>query len=53
MTPLAPDNQLRGRFSLLGERGRIEVFFTLMPEAVPKIQDLRLSFVANPPEPRP
>jgi CubicO group peptidase (beta-lactamase class C family) len=53
VTPLAPDNQLRGRFSLLGERGRIEVFFTLMPEAVPKIQDLRLSFVANPAEPRP
>jgi CubicO group peptidase (beta-lactamase class C family) len=53
VTPLAPDNQLRGRFSLLGDHGRIEVFFTLMPEAVPKIQDLRLSFVANPAEPRP
>ena len=43
---LKPLNQLRGTFSLLGEKGRIDVFFTLTPEASPKVQELRLTFVA-------
>jgi CubicO group peptidase (beta-lactamase class C family) len=44
MTPVEAENQLRGRFRLVGERGSIEVYFTLMPEAEPKVQELKLSF---------
>jgi CubicO group peptidase (beta-lactamase class C family) len=43
--PLKPLNQLRGTFPLLGEKGRVDVFFTLTPEITPKIQELRLTFV--------
>ncbi|MEY4940247.1 MAG: hypothetical protein RIQ93_1982 [Verrucomicrobiota bacterium] len=43
--PLVPENQLRGAFALLGDTGRVEVFFTLTPEATPKIQQLRLTYV--------
>lgn len=46
-TPVIPLNQLRGTFSLIGERGRIDVYFTLMPEAHPRVQTLSLSFVAT------
>ncbi len=42
-TPVTPENQLRGRFDLVGERGRLEVFLTLMPEDPPKIQAIRLA----------
>jgi CubicO group peptidase (beta-lactamase class C family) len=42
--PLVPQNQLRGTFSLTGEHGRIEVFFTLTPEAAAKLQALQLTF---------
>lgn len=45
VTPVTPLNQLRGTFSLVGEKGRIEAFFTLMPEAVPRVQALTLRFV--------
>ncbi len=45
--PLVPENQLRGTFALLGETGRIDVFFTLTPEAVPKVQQLRLTYVTD------
>ena len=44
--PLRPENQLRGTFTLTGENGAIDVFFTLTPEATPKIQQLRLTFRA-------
>jgi CubicO group peptidase (beta-lactamase class C family) len=44
--PLVPLNQLRGTFPLIGAHGRIDVFFTLTPEATPKVQELRLTFVA-------
>ncbi len=44
-TAVVPLNQLRGTFSLVGEQGRIEAFFTLMPEAVPRVQALTLRFV--------
>lgn len=44
-TPVVPLNQLRGTFYLMGEHGHIEVFFTLMPEAVPRVQALTLRFV--------
>ena len=43
---LVPLNQLRGTFPLIGAHGRIDVFFTLTPEASPKVQELRLTFVA-------
>lgn len=36
-----PENLLRGSFDLTGEKGTIEVFFTLTPEARPKVQWLR------------
>lgn len=45
VTPVAPLNQLRGTFSLVGEQGRLEAFFTLTPEASPRIQALELKFV--------
>jgi CubicO group peptidase (beta-lactamase class C family) len=43
-----PENQLRGTFDLVGAKGRVRVFFTLTPEANPRLQQLRLNFVANP-----
>ncbi|HEY1107966.1 MAG TPA: serine hydrolase domain-containing protein [Opitutaceae bacterium] len=45
---LIPENQLRGTFPLVTENGRIDVYFTLTPEATPKLQQLRLTFVAQP-----
>jgi len=35
---MKPENLLRGSFDLVGEKGTIEVFFTLTPEANPKVQ---------------
>jgi hypothetical protein len=35
---MQPENLLRGGFDLIGEKGTIEVFFTLTPDAEPKIQ---------------
>ncbi|MBC7572044.1 MAG: serine hydrolase, partial [Spirosoma sp.] len=37
---LQPENQLRGHFLLYGERGNIDVFFTLTPETPALIQQL-------------
>jgi len=45
---LQPLNQLRGTFALIGEKGRIDVFFTLTPEVPPKVQALKLTFVPAP-----
>lgn len=39
--PVEPFNQLRGTFILDGELRDIEVFFTLSPETVPAIQEVR------------
>jgi CubicO group peptidase (beta-lactamase class C family) len=39
---LIPENQLRGTFRLTGERGAIDVFFTLTPENPALIQQLDL-----------
>jgi CubicO group peptidase (beta-lactamase class C family) len=39
---IVPTNQLRGTFTVTGEKGQLEVFFTLTPEAVPKLQALEL-----------
>ncbi|MDP3070172.1 MAG: serine hydrolase domain-containing protein [Opitutaceae bacterium] len=45
---IVPENQLRGTFPLHGERGRVDVFFTLTPERDPRVQELRLTFVPKP-----
>ena len=46
--PLVAENQLRGKFPLSGNHGTVEVFFTLTPEKNPRVQELRLTFVATP-----
>jgi CubicO group peptidase (beta-lactamase class C family) len=38
--PIKAENQLRGSFPLVGERGTLEVRFTLTPEREPKVQYL-------------
>ena len=43
--PLVPSNQLRGTFMMRGEKGDVEVFFSLSPEPVPKVQALELRAV--------
>lgn len=45
---LEPENQLRGRFRLLGERATVEVFFTLSPESPARVQQLDLKLVPTP-----
>jgi CubicO group peptidase (beta-lactamase class C family) len=45
---LTPENQLRGTFPIVGEKGRIDVFFTLTPEKNPRVQELSLTVVASP-----
>ncbi len=37
-----PENNLRGRFDITGSEGNLSVFFTLTPEATPRIQEVRL-----------
>ena len=44
--PLIPENQLRGSFLLTGTQGILKVYFTLTPEAVPRVQ--RLTLELNP-----
>lgn len=39
---IVPENQLRGTFLLEGEHTNIEVYFTLMPDNPPLIQDYRM-----------
>lgn len=39
---IVPENQLRGTFVIEGEKGNIEVFFTLTPEKDAKIQQVRM-----------
>ena len=39
---IVPENQLRGRFIIEGEKTNIEVYFTLMPDNPPLIQDYRM-----------
>ena len=42
--PLRPENNLRGTFLLEGERGNLEVRFTLTPENPAKIQSFHIRF---------
>ena len=46
--PIVPENQLRGTFPVVGEKGRVEVSFTLTPEIVPRVQELELKPVPDP-----
>jgi hypothetical protein len=46
---LVPENQLRGTFPLVGDHGRLDIFFTLTPERDPRLQELRLTFVPGRP----
>lgn len=40
--PMKAENQLRGTFALIGERGTVNVKFTLTPEREPKVQAVEL-----------
>lgn len=42
---LEPENQLRGSFNILGEKGKINVFFTLTPENPALVQELQMRIV--------
>lgn len=44
VTELKPENQLRGSFTLEGENGDVDIFFTLTPEHDPKVQQLDVNF---------
>jgi CubicO group peptidase (beta-lactamase class C family) len=46
--PIKAENQLRGSFPLVGERGSLEVSFTLTPEHEPKVQYLDIKTAAKP-----
>lgn len=43
--PVDPENQLRGSFIMEGSRGNIKVYFTLSPEAEPRVQWISLDFI--------
>jgi len=42
VTPVEPENNLRGSFHIIGERGKLRVYFTLSPEHEPRIQEYRI-----------
>lgn len=42
---IMPMNNLRGTFEITGEKGALEVFFTMSPETLPKIQALDIKFL--------
>ena len=39
---LKPENRLRGSFPVVGEKGTLEVEFTLTPERTPRLQELEI-----------
>ncbi len=43
--PMQPLNNLRGSFLIEGSRQNIRLFFTLTPERVPRIQELKMTLV--------
>jgi CubicO group peptidase (beta-lactamase class C family) len=43
VSAMHPENLLRGTFTIIGEKGELEVFFTLTPETVAKIQELEVT----------
>jgi CubicO group peptidase (beta-lactamase class C family) len=46
--PIKPENQLRGTFQLIGERGAVDVKFTLTPEREPKVQAIEITPARGP-----
>lgn len=42
--PVEPENQLRGSYIIHGTEGKLEVYFTLSPEAEPRVQWISLDF---------
>lgn len=42
VTPVEPENNLRGSFDIVGEKGKLRVYFTLSPEHEPRIQEYRI-----------
>lgn len=46
--PIEPENQLRGVFPIVGEKGTLRVRFTLTPEKSPKVQQLTFTVVPAP-----
>ncbi|HTF21481.1 MAG TPA: serine hydrolase domain-containing protein [Chryseolinea sp.] len=46
---MTPENQLRGKFRITGDKGIVEVFFTLTPERVPRIQQLDWELISTGP----
>jgi CubicO group peptidase (beta-lactamase class C family) len=42
-TPVKPDNQLRGMFTVQGEKNDLDIYFTLTPEIPPLIQQLDIT----------
>ena len=45
VSPLTPENQLRGNFRITGEKGMLEIFFTLTPQRKALIQQLDITKV--------
>ena len=45
VSPMKPENQLRGSFIIEGEKSNIEIYFTLSPENPPAIQEYRIKEV--------
>ncbi|MFT4033020.1 MAG: serine hydrolase domain-containing protein [Siphonobacter sp.] len=45
ITPLIPENQLRGTFFIEGTNGKLQIFFTLTPESPALIQQLDITEV--------
>lgn len=45
---IKPENQLRGTFPIIGEKGTLQVKFTLTPEADPKVQHIGLTVLPQP-----
>ncbi|MEP7268120.1 MAG: serine hydrolase domain-containing protein [Saprospiraceae bacterium] len=45
VTELRPVNQLRGDFDIIGDKGKLNIFFTLTPENPPLIQALQINTV--------
>jgi len=43
--PVIPENQLRGSFLLIGKEQNLRVYFTLSPEAEPRVQWLTLELI--------
>ncbi len=43
--PVIPENQLRGSFLLKGKEQNLRVYFTLTPEAEPRVQWLSLELI--------